>query len=331
MPGANVNTSEYSSALKTEYRTSLLVRAQPKLLHGRWAQQATISNFDDYELRKYGALSAVTTAISEGVTPSQQSAPSLTVTTIDPQYYGAWMRFTRRLDLEAWDPIVEEMVQILGEQSGLSVDTLVRNDVVDNATVDYANNQSARSDLDTTNDLISYADIVNQIAELEAQDARKVQGGSYVCIVHPYTWGQLMKDSDFITLLTREGGDAIRAGDGTFGGRIFNTIFFITSNARSYSSDVTVYTATFIGADSYGIVGIGNLMPDFGSMAGGPGFGNRTGMRTQPVDIIMNDLGSMGEDHLHQRGSIGWLAAHEEAVLNSSWIRRLEHAVAFSG
>lgn len=324
---SNVNRTQYSNAIKTEFENTLLTRAQSRLLHGRWAQKATITERGDYELRKYGSLSAVTTPLSEGVTPSQQSAPSLSVINIDPQYYGAWLRYTRALDLENFDPIVDEMVDILGEQAGLSIDTLVRDDVHSGATQSFID-ASSRSDVDTTNDLISYDDFVNEVAELEASDARPLMGGSYVCIIHPYTWAQLMKDSDFITLFTREGGESIRSG---FAGRIFNTLIFISSNAKVYSgagaSSIDVYTALFIGREAYGIVGVGSLMPQFDGMdGGGEGFANRTGMSTRPVEIIMKDLGEGGDDPLNQRGTVGWVAAHEESVLNSSWVRSLEHA-----
>lgn len=330
---ANINTTQYANAIKTEFERRLLTRAQPRLVHGRWAMEATLNNMGSYELRKYAALSAATTPLSEGVTPSQEAAPTLSVITITPTWYGAWMRYTDKLDFTNFDPIVSEFVGILGEQAGLTVDTLIRNDVTDNATADFAGAATARNQINTSDDDITFDDVVDQIAQLEAENARPVDGGSYVAIIHPHTWAELMKDTDFQTVFTREGGDAIRSG---FVGTLFNCRFYVSANAREYvdagaSSTEDVYSALFIGAESYGVVGIASLMPEIMGMdGGGEGFANRTGMATSPVDIIMKDLGEGGDDPLNQRGTIGWKAAHEESVLNSSWIRNLEHATDFS-
>lgn len=328
--GAVVNRTQFSDAIKTEYETTLLTRAVANFPHARFAQKAIINKRGDYELRKYGSMSAVTSALSEGITPAQQSAPSLSLINIDPVYYGSWMRFTRELDLENFDPIVNEMSTILGEQAGLSVDTLVRNDIVDNATVDYPNTCSARSDIDVTDELITFSDFVNQVAELQAANGRPSDGGNFAVIMHPYSMAQLLKDTTFFTLFTRESnanGKLVNWSSGMFGS-IFGCNIYSTSNARHYTSDVEVYTATFIGANSYGIVGVGSLMPNFGAIDNaGMGFQTRTGMRTSPVSIIMNPLGSQGDDPLHQRGSLAWVTAHAQSVLDATWIRRLEHAV----
>jgi hypothetical protein len=40
---------------------------------------------------KYGSLSAVTTALTEGSAPSEQPNPSLTLIQATPLWYGAWI------------------------------------------------------------------------------------------------------------------------------------------------------------------------------------------------------------------------------------------------
>lgn len=326
---ANLNTGNFSDAIKTMYERRLLTRAQPRLVHARWAMPAVFRGFGSWEVRKYGSLSAATTALSEGVTPSEDSAPSLTTVTITPNWYGSWLQFTDELDLTAFDPIVSEMVGILGEQSGLTVDTLVRNAITDGSTTDYANAITARASLTDGTDEIDYDDIVDQIAALEAENARPVDGGMYVAIIHPLTWGQLMKDTDFQTVFTREGGQSIRSGEV---GHLFNTKFFISANARVYedggASNADVYGSLFIGAESYAVAGIATLMPNLNMDGGGEGFANNTGKDVKAVEIILKPLGSSGTaDPLDQRGTAGWKAAHEEAILNSVWIRELEALV----
>jgi len=77
-----------SSGIKSLYEKRLLLRALSRLLHGRWACHASINGFGDLELRKYGALSAVTSALSEGSTPGENAAPTISTISLDPNYYG---------------------------------------------------------------------------------------------------------------------------------------------------------------------------------------------------------------------------------------------------
>lgn len=86
---SGVSAAGYSNAIKTEYERRLLIRALPRLVHGRWAMPARLSGYGSYELRRYESLSANTTPLAqEGVTPDEEGAPDLTLITITPVYYG---------------------------------------------------------------------------------------------------------------------------------------------------------------------------------------------------------------------------------------------------
>lgn len=181
---ANNTQTTLINGIKTQYEKRLLTRALPRLVHGRWGMQARLNKVGAYELRKYGALSAVTSALTEGTTPSEQSAISLTLVTITPSFYGAWLGYTDELDMTAFDPIISEFSSILGEQAGLSADTLIRNTLTDGATKDYANDATSRGTVGS-NDLITYAEFVTQLAALEAANALPVDGDDFIVIMHP--------------------------------------------------------------------------------------------------------------------------------------------------
>ncbi len=324
---SNVNETEYASAVKTSYERRLLTRALPRLIHTRFGDQARVNRgFGTLEFRKYAGLSAVTTALDEGNTPNSQLAPSLSSITITPLWYGAWLGFTDKIDMVAFDPLVSEMSAILGEQAGLSIDTLTRNTLVAGATDDFSNGVAARANL-AAGDKIAYADFLVQIAELEAGNARPVDG-RYKVIIHPYTWATLMQDTTFVTLFAREANSAIRSG---LVGTLLNCDIYVSSNAASYTlagsgSAYTVYSALFIGAESYGVYGMGDLTPNFNMDGSGAEYKNMTGMKVKPVNIIIKDLGSAGTaDPLNQRGTLAWKCAHIAKILNSAWIRDLEH------
>lgn len=330
---ANVNQTTMADGIKTMYERRLMVRALPRLVHGRWGKLATLNAFGSYELRKYGSLPVISSALTEGTTPAEQAAPSLTTLTITPLFYGSWLGYSDELNMTAFDPIISEMTSILGEQAGLSADTLIRDTLVANATDDFSGAATSRVTLDAPQHNISYADFIKQYAALQAANALPLEGQDFVVIIHPYTYATLMQDATFVNLFVQETSDSpIRSG---YVGRLLNCRIYISSNAASYANGgaggtTDVYSMLFIGAESHGYIGFGNLTPNMAD-AGGDGYANNTGKSVKPVQIIAKQLGSAGaDDPLDQRATVGWKMSLATSVLNNTWIRDLEHTNAFS-
>ena len=333
---AKITVSNYAGAIKTNFERRLLNRALPRLVHGRWATPATLTGFGSYELRRYESLSAITSALqAEGVTPVEGSQPTLTQITITPVYYGTWMGYTQRIMEQGYDPILSEMVGILGEQAGLSADTLIRNSLTDNATTDFSAGQTARTALDNTlSHEVTFDDILIQIANLENQNARPVEGGRFACVIHPFTWKNLLQDNTFMAAFVQEAPNtAIRSG---MLGTLMNCVFYMSSNARIYSSGgvgtTDVYDMLFIGADSHGVTGFASQMPNLNPTSSPSDYqpGGNTGGSVNSVEIIRKGLGETGFDPLNQRGTLGWKFAFATTVTQSNWIRNLEHLNDFS-
>jgi N4-gp56 family major capsid protein len=278
-------------------------------------------------------LDLVTQSLAEGNDPSENPVPTITVITITPSWYGSYIEYTDQLELTNFDPAVSEISSLLGEQAGLSIDTLIRNDLTDNATTDFAGGATARGNIDNTNDMIAYVDFVQNVAALEASNAMPVDGPYYVAVCHPHTWATLMQDSTFVTLFTREGGEAIRSG---FLGIILNIKIYVSSNARIYGSagsgSIDVYDMLFIGKEAYTVAGLAGLFPNLSVDSGAQQMrGGRTAAGNQGVvDLIVKDLGETGFDPLNRRGTVGWKVTNANQVLNANFIRNLEHANDFS-
>lgn len=325
------NTSNLSNTIKTMYERRLLARALPRLVHGKFGQVARWKGYGSYEVRRWESLGLVSVPLSEGNTPAEHAAPSITIITMTPVWYGAWIEYTDKLTLTNFDPAVSEITGLLGEQAGLSIDTLVRNALTDGATTDFAGAATTRATIDSTNDVIAFVDFIQNVAELEASNARAIDGPYYIAILHPHTWATLMQDSTFVTLFTREGGANIRSG---YVGIILNVKLYISSNARTYSGTActTVYDMLFIGKEAYAVAGLTGLVPNYNMDSGGEQVrGGKTAQsHANIVKIITKGLGETGFDPLEQRGTVGWKATHTLNILNSSWIRNLEHANDFS-
>jgi len=74
--------------------------------------------------RRFNSLAVNTTEITEGVTPA---AVNITVSVVSAtvKEYGSWCETTDVMDLEAIDPVMTEYAEILGENAGESLESVV--------------------------------------------------------------------------------------------------------------------------------------------------------------------------------------------------------------
>ena len=328
----NIVESSFAGAIKTKFEPRLLMSALAKLVHGRWGVKATLNQYGVNEWRRYSALSAITSALTEATTPTEQTAPTLTQVTATPLHYGSWIGYSDEMLAKSFDPVVSWVAGVLGRQAGLSVDTLRRNEITDGATKLYSNSKASRAVLDAPDDNLNFKDILRAIATLQANDAEGASSGRYPVIAHPDSWATLMMDPTFNNLFVH-GSPAtdqnpLRSG---FVGTLLNCDFYVTSNAREYADggagDTDAYSLVFIGNESYGIAGIQGMFASEVD-ASGPGYSNNTGagQEISPVKLILKSPGSAGaDDPLDQRGSVGWKLAEDSEILNILFLVDLEH------
>lgn len=240
---------------------------------------------------------------------------------------------TDEVEMETYDPILSEISSLLGEQAGLSVDTLVRNALITGATADYSGGVSAIGSLDYPAHKISYKDIITQVTSLMAANALHSEGGKFMVIIHPHTLATLLQDEVFVNMWTAETNpEGIRMGRM---GTLMQCDFYISSNAYESAdsgagSTTDVYGALFFGANAFataGFTGLKARQPDMGGVDEYTG----TGKPVKPVQLIIKPRGSSGsEDPLDQRGTVGWKLTLDIEILESTWIRNLYHVNDFS-
>lgn len=329
-----INPTTLANAIKTAYEKRLLTRAIPRYVHGRWATKARITQYGSYELRKYGNMPVINTPLTSGTTPSEGTAPTPTLITMTPVFYGSWIGYTDDVMLTAYDPIISEYSSILGEQAGLSADTIVRDELVANATIDYSGGATSVGSLDSPQHDLSYIDIVRQYALLEAESALPADGEDYILILHPHSYATLMLDPTWVNLFVQEVPNSpMRSG---YVGRLLRMKVFVSANVKEWADvgaggTTDVYAALFIARESYGILGLTGAEEP--SDVDGQGAEGRplTGKRIQPVSIIHKPLGSGGtSDPLEQRGTLAWKMCLAQKVLNAAWIRNVKHTNVFS-
>lgn len=190
-----------SPEMKTYYDMNLIDMAEANLVHDQFGQKRPIpqNGGKTIEFRKFAPLAKATTPITEGVTPDGKS---LTVTAITStvNQYGDYITQSDVLELTALDNTILEATKLLGNQAGLTLDTVVRNVLQSGTNVSFCpdssgNEKTSRGALDATCKLT--VDVVEQVvAKLRAVNAPTI-GGYYIGIIHPYVAYDLMRDTDW--------------------------------------------------------------------------------------------------------------------------------------
>jgi len=197
--------NDLSPGMRTFYDDELLDIVGPKLVHDQDAVKKPIpaNRGKKIQFRGFSPLPKVVTTLVEGVTPD---GGKLNMYTIEAEIsqYGYYITVSDLLDLTHVDNVIAEGLKGLGDQAGVSLDTVSRNVLVSGTSVFYAPKLAAgpgsaetevtsRKDLDTT--CVATVDLVEQIVtEFEAGNVPKFDDGFYHAIIHPFMKYDLMHD-----------------------------------------------------------------------------------------------------------------------------------------
>ena len=307
------NSAELSAEMKTFYDKALITLAGPRLVHEQFGQKKPIPKGGGkiIEFRKFSKLPKALTPITEGVTPTGNKLKVSAVTASVDQY-GDYIEQTDLLELTAIDNTIVEATKELADQAGLTLDTIVRNELIAGTNVMFVPKVGAdgaetevtsRSDLDDTCRL-RVKDVFTAAAELKAVNAPKIDG-AYIAIIHPYVAFDLMQDAGdkWMDIQKYKNPEKIYQGEiGMLGG-----VRFVESTEAKIFKD-GVFATLFLGANAYGVTDI---------EGGG-------------LEHIVKQKG-YGNDPLNQRSSIGWKATKVAKRLLEEYIIRFESKSAFSG
>ncbi len=300
-----------SAEMKTFYDKTLITLASPYLVHDQFGQKRDIpkNGGKTIEFRKFSSLPKALTPLTEGVTPTGNKLNVSTITATVEQY-GDYVEQSDLLELTAVDNTIVEATKQLASQAGLTMDTVVRNEIVGGTNVMYCPKVSAdgtetvitsRSAIDKTA-LLRVKDVFRAAAELKAMNAPKIDG-YYVGIIHPYVSNDLMQEAgnqwmEVQKYATPE--NMLKGEIGCLGG----VRFVETSEAKIWregADDCAVFATLIIGADAYGVT----------SVNGGG------------VEHIVKQKG-YGNDPLNQRSSVGWKGLKTAKRLVEEYLIRIE-------
>lgn len=186
------------------YDKQLIRKASPKLVYHQLGQKRDIPRRAGQRVnfRAFASLGKAMTPLVEGVTPAGQS---ITVTDIEakPKQYGDFVSLTDYIDMTAIDPMVTETVQLIGDQAGLTNDSVVRDELFADASLNYQFAPKINGQTETpvynsfaidASCMLTVKEVEKAVAELRAQNAPTYEGNYYMAVVHPYVLFDLMQD-----------------------------------------------------------------------------------------------------------------------------------------
>lgn len=253
--------------------------------------------------------------------------------------YGQYYIVNEEVDLFLPNGTTGELVDVLGESAGRSLNQLQRDVAEDNSTQRFAGNVANTA---AVNSIITAGVLDRVINELTRNAARTFQPmlngstnvgttpilPSYIGICHPDVAVDVAKIQGFQSVEKYAGQTAILQGEFGYYGMAGRGVRFMISEDASIDADAgatggtdvrgttptdtDIYTIVVYGKDAVGSVGLGKRHTD-GAY--------RAGENTGAFEMIHHERGSAGAgDPYNEIATMAWKSFHAGVVLNPNWI-----------
>lgn len=304
------------------YDRALLERAVPAFVHNRFAQVRDLpanSGTDTIKFRRYGSLTAQTTPLSEGVTPSGTQL-SITDITATVQRYGDYVTMTDVVLTETYDPLLAETATLLGEQAGDTLDQLCRDVIAAGTTIQYASTATQNSEISAAMKF-TREEAKQAVRTLKGNNAKPVTsmidpstgyntvpvGRSFVAICSEDTAYDLDDATGWIPLERYPSKNGVMPNEI---GALAGIRFVETTNAYVASG-----------------VGVGGVDVHYTIVIANNAYA-QTRISGHALKNIVKPLGSAGSaDPLDQRTTSGWKATYVAKILNQGYLVVVRHGV----
>lgn len=292
-----------------------------------------------------------TTALSEltGTATYMQGrdadTPTFTDVLATVSKYGQFYIVNEEVDLFNPNGTTDELVAVLGESAGRSLNMLMRDIAEDDTTQRFAANVAS---IGAVHAAVVVGDLDRAINELTRNSARTFSPmttgsqnvgtsallPSYWAFTHPDVAYNISKLSGFVSVQNYAGQTSTVVGEfGYYAGAGRGVRFVMSEDSsidlqagaplsgadlRSLSNLTHVYTIVITGQDALGSVGLGKRHTDGTYMAG---------ENKGSFEMIFHGKGSGGtSDPFDEISTLAWKAWFAGAVLNANWVRAIRVA-----
>ena len=235
-------TGGLSAEMKTYYGMELLENAKPQLVHNQFAatKPLPVGGGKTVEWRKFGAFDKALTPLTEGVTPDG-SGISVSYITKELAQYGDYTTVSDMLDLTAIDDVVLEITDRHGNNMGLTLDTVTRNEIQQGNQVIYAPVLGEGGKQTAVASRVALTPECKMTSELVAKAATQLKkmnaptfDGKYVCIIHPSVAFDLRQDEAWIAAHQYAAATELFSGEI---GELHGVRFVETTEAKIFRGD----------------------------------------------------------------------------------------------
>lgn len=222
--------------MKAYYDRQMIRFASPKLVHAQFGQSKPIpkGSGKTIEFRRFSPLPKAMKPLTEGVTPKGNQ---LNVTTVEStvDQYGDYVTLSDMLTLSAIDNVIVETQNVLGDQAGRTLDTVIREKINAGTNVQYGDGKADRNVLvggqESGNDYLSVAAVKRAVATLKRNNAQPIKDGCYVAIIHPDVANDLTNDPEWKAV--KQNVDPKDWYNGTIG-KIHGVVFVESTEAKIF-------------------------------------------------------------------------------------------------
>ena len=195
------NTVAGTKLNNTFFDRQLLEGARTRLVHAQYGQKRHIPpNIGKrVEFRRWNLFDIDQTmcALTEGVTPDGQTLSQSSVEA-EVSQYGAYVEISDLLEQTAYEQVLSDSAELLGEQLGTVVEWITRDAMCAGNNVQRAGGKTARSEL-TSADTLTVDEIRRAVRTLKKAKARPFGGKDgrkqhFICICSPDAIYDLQED-----------------------------------------------------------------------------------------------------------------------------------------
>lgn len=303
---AAAHTGTINGAVKNRfYKETFLSRAIPNLVHKQLGQLnvqlpegSGAYGTGVVYWTKFLNLPTVSAGQGEGVPTTAIAMTAVNVTGTTAQYDAA-VSISDIVKISSFGDIMKQATELLGDNAGDSIDQVVRDALSQSLTTQRAGGVAHYSLVASTGTM-TITELRKGIRSLTANNAKKLDGGFWACVMHPYQVYDLQGDTTaggWINANTYQSGvDGLFTGEV---GRIMGIKVLETSNGKTLATSSVVgssvvYEAQLLGKEAFGVTEL------------------------QGLEIIMHGFGSAGvADPTNKIATAGWKTTFGTTVVNS--------------
>lgn len=251
---------------------------------------------------RFAPLAVATTPLTEAVVPTAVDMTSNIVSATIAEY-GSYVKVGSLFEMTSIDVNLKEHVEVMGQNAGETIDTLIRDELDGGGTVQLAGGKSNITAIAAT-DTLNGAEVRKARRTLMKNKAMPFGNGLFKAIVPTTAAYDLMGNSEWLN--ARQYVDNANILNGQLG-KLYGVEFFETNNEVSVSSTVTVYSSFFFGQNAYGVVKLSNAP------------GQRIYVKTPNGNSTDNPVDTWS--------TVGWKQPFATKVLNSDWVIEVKTGV----